>query len=93
MQLTMKDLQTDCLPSPCLITFCKRKFKENNEEGKVGKLQNNQKFQISMIYIEVTRELLQIIPAQLLPQGSDPSQFGGKLFQLDLRAKRAEAAQ
>lgn len=88
----MKDLQTDCLPSPCLITFCRRKLKENNEEAKVGKLQSNQKFEIPRIYIEVTRELSQISPAQLLPQGSDPSQFGGKLFQLDLRANRAVAA-
>nr|GMD48548.1 hypothetical protein Iba_chr10fCG7400 [Ipomoea batatas] len=32
------------------------------------------------------------IPSQLLPQGSVPDQFGGKLLQLDLRAFRADTA-
>lgn len=89
----MKDLQTDCLPNPCLITYCKWKIKKTMRKERYASYRTIIKCQISRIYIEVTRELLQITPAQLLPQGSGPSQFGGKLFQLALRANRAAAAQ
>lgn len=40
-------------------------------------------------YIEMTRLLLQLIPSQLLPQGSAPAQFGGTLRHMSFRAFRA----
>lgn len=49
-------------------------------------------FDTQKMYIETTRELSQPIPSQLLPQGSDPSQLGGKLLQLDLSALRTDTA-
>lgn len=42
--------------------------------------------------MEVTRVFVQLIPSQLLPQGSAPFQFGGRFFQLALIAFRAATA-
>ena len=33
------------------------------------------------IYMEVTRDLVQSMPSQLLPQGSEPFQLGGMFVQ------------
>ena len=42
--------------------------------------------------MEVTRELVQLIPSQPLPQGSDPIQFGGRFCQFILRELRTATA-
>lgn len=42
--------------------------------------------------MEVTRELVQLIPSQPLPQGSDPIQLGGRFCQLAWIEKRTAAA-
>lgn len=44
------------------------------------------KIETSTTYKEITREFVHLIPSQLLPQGSEPLQSGGRFCQLDFIA-------
>jgi hypothetical protein len=43
-------------------------------------------------YKDVTRELVHTIPTRLLPQGSEPTQFGGVFFKPFIRESRPLSA-
>ena len=79
-------------PVPANILQRKIVYLCSNRRFRVSKLLSIQNLKTQEIYIDVTREPVQEIPSQLLPQGSDPAQFVGKLFQSDLIAYKVATA-